>query len=47
MNGSAKTEMPLQPSGDNAMKTRDDAKMVIGAKTQALNTFADKNTVYQ
>lgn len=44
-NGSVKTDVPLQPAGGNAMKTKGNTKMVAGAKAQASITFADKNTV--
>ena len=44
-NGSKKTEVPLQPAGGNAMKTKGKTKMVAGANAQASITFADKNTV--
>ncbi|MDP2031274.1 MAG: hypothetical protein Q8K12_16695 [Thiobacillus sp.] len=45
MNGAVKTEVPLQPSGDNAMETRGDAKLAPGAKATAAITFADNKTV--
>lgn len=45
MNGTVKTEVPLQPSGDNAMETRGDAKLAPGAKATAAITFADNKTV--
>jgi len=45
MNGTVKTEVPLQPSGDNAMETNGDAKLAPGAKAIAAITFADNKTV--
>lgn len=45
MNGAVKTEVPLQPSGDNAMETKGDVKLAPGAKTIAAITFADNKTV--
>lgn len=45
MNGAVKTEVPLQPSGDNAMETRGDAKLAPSAKATAAITFADNKTV--
>jgi len=45
MNGAVKTEVPLQPSGDNAMETKGDAKLAPGAKAIAAITFADNKAV--
>jgi len=44
-NGAVKTELPLQPSGDNSMETKGDAKLTPGAKAVAAITFADNKTV--
>lgn len=44
LNGAEKTEVPLEPAGDNAMATKGDAKLVKGAKAIAALSFADKKT---
>lgn len=44
LNGTEKTEVPLEPAGDNTMATRGDAKLAKGAKAIASMTFADKKT---
>jgi hypothetical protein len=45
LKGSAKTELPLQPSGENALVAVGDAKLSAGDKAVASITFADKKTV--
>jgi len=45
LNGSEKTEVLLQPAGDNALETKGDAKLMKGAKVVASITFANKKTV--
>jgi uncharacterized Zn-binding protein involved in type VI secretion len=45
LNGSEKTEVPLEPVGDNTMVTKGEAKLPKGAKAIASMTFADKKTV--
>lgn len=45
LNGSEKTEAPLEPSGDNVLLTKDNAKLTAGSKAVASITFADKKTV--
>lgn len=42
LNGAEKTEVPLEPAGDNTMVTKGDAKLAKGAKAIAALTFADK-----
>lgn len=44
LNGAEKTEVALEPAGDNAMATKGDAKLAKGAKAIAAMTFADKKT---
>lgn len=43
--GAVKTEVPLQPGGDNSMETNGDAKLVPGTTAIAVITFADNKTV--
>lgn len=45
LNGAQKTEVPLEPAGDNTMAANGDAKLGKGAKAIATLTFADKKTV--
>ena len=45
LNGAEKSELALVPSGDNAMSTKGDAKLVKGSKAIASITFADKKAV--
>lgn len=45
LNGSEKTEVPLEPAGENTLITKSDAKLIAGAKAVALITFANKKTV--
>jgi hypothetical protein len=40
----AKTELALQPAGENAMETKSDAKVSGGAKAEATITFGDGST---
>lgn len=44
LNRSEKTEVPLEPAGDNTMVTKGEAKLAKGAKAIASVTFADKKT---
>lgn len=45
LNGGEKTEVPLEPAGDNTLVTKGEAKLVKGTKAIAAVTFADKKTV--
>jgi hypothetical protein len=45
LNGSEKTEVPLEPVGENTMVTKNETKLSKGTKAVALITFADKKTV--
>lgn len=45
LNGAEKTEVPLEPAGENTMVTKGEAKFGQGAKAIASMTFADKKTV--
>lgn len=45
LNGGKKSELALEPSGSNAMSTKEDAKLVKGSKAIASITFADKKLV--
>ena len=45
LNGADKTELPLEPSGENTLVTKGDAKLVKGTKAIAAVTFADKKMV--
>jgi uncharacterized Zn-binding protein involved in type VI secretion len=45
LNGTDKTEVPLESAGENTMITKGDAKLVKGAKAIASVTFSDKKTV--
>lgn len=45
LNGSEKTEVPLEPAGDNSLATKGTTKLDKGAKAIAAVTFADKRTV--
>jgi hypothetical protein len=42
LNGAEKTEVALEPAGDNTMVTKGDAKLGKGAKAIAALTFSDK-----
>lgn len=45
LNGAEKTEVALEPAGENTLVTKGDAKLSKGAKAIASLTFADKKTV--
>jgi hypothetical protein len=45
LNGKEKTEVPLAPSGTNAMTSSGDAKLSAGSKVIASMTLPDKRTV--
>ena len=45
LNGAEKTEVPLEPAGENTLVTKGEAKLVKGTKAIAAVTFADKKTV--
>lgn len=45
LNGAEKTEVPLQPSGENMLEAKGDAKLAKGAKAVASITFANKKTI--
>ena len=45
LNGAEKTELPLEPTGDNTLVANGDAKLTTGSKAVASVTFADKKSV--
>lgn len=45
LNGTEKTEVPLEPAGENTLATKGEVKLVKGSKAIAAVTFADKKTV--
>jgi uncharacterized Zn-binding protein involved in type VI secretion len=45
LNGAEKSELPLEPAGDNTLATKGEAKLAKGAKAIAALTFADKKAV--
>jgi hypothetical protein len=45
LNGKEKTEVPLAPSGTNAMTSSGDARLSAGSKVIASMTLPDKRTV--
>jgi uncharacterized Zn-binding protein involved in type VI secretion len=45
LSGSEKTEVPLEPAGDNTLATKGEARLAKGSKAIAAVTFADKKTV--
>lgn len=45
LNGAEKSEVPLEPKGDNTLVTGGDVKLSKGSKAVASVTFADKKTV--
>ncbi len=45
LNGTEKSEVPLEAAGENMMVTKGEAKLAKGAKAIASMTFADKTTV--
>ena len=45
LNGAEKSEVPLEPAGDNMLATKGEAKLGKDAKAIAAMTFADKNAV--
>ncbi len=44
LNGTEKTEVPLEPTADNILVSKSDVKLGTGAKAIASVTFADKKT---
>lgn len=45
LTGKEKSELPLEPVGENTLAAKGDAKLVKGAKAIASITFANKETV--
>lgn len=45
LNGTEKTELPLEAAGDNTLVANGDAKLTKGSKAVASVTFADKKSV--
>ena len=45
LNGAEKSELLLEPAGDNTLATKDEARLARGAKAIAALTFADKKAV--
>jgi len=45
LNGTEKTEVPLEAAGSNTLASKEDAKLAKGSKAIAALTFADKKTV--
>jgi hypothetical protein len=45
LNGTEKTEVPLEAAGSNTLATKEDAKLAKGSKAVAALTFGDKKTV--
>jgi hypothetical protein len=45
LNGTEKSELPLEPAGDNTLVTKGDAKLGKGIKAIAALAFADKKAV--
>lgn len=45
LNGAEKSEVPLEPAGDNMLTTKGEAKLGKGTKAIAALTFADKKAV--
>lgn len=45
LNGTAKSELPLEPAGENKLAAKGNAKLAKGAKAIASITFANKETV--
>jgi hypothetical protein len=45
LNGAEKSEVPLEPAGDNTLATKGEVKLGKGAKAIAALTFADKKAV--
>lgn len=45
LNGAEKTEVALEPAGENAVATKGEAKLGKGSKAIATVTLADKKTV--
>lgn len=45
LNGTQKTEVVLEPAGDNTLVSKAETKLVKGTKAIAAVTFADKKTV--
>lgn len=45
LNGAEKTEVPLEPAGENTLASKGEATLAKGSKAIAAVTFADKKTV--
>lgn len=45
LNGAEKTEVALEPAGENTLVSKGEAKLVKGTKAIAAVTFVDKKTV--
>lgn len=45
LNGTEKSEVPLEPAGENMLVTKGDAQLAKNAKAIVAVTFADKKTV--
>jgi hypothetical protein len=45
LNGTEKTEVPLEAAGENTLATKGEAKLAKGSKAIAAMTFADRKTV--
>jgi hypothetical protein len=45
LNGAEKSEVPLQPVGENTLEAKGVTKLIPGAKAVATITFVDKKTV--
>lgn len=45
LNGAEKTEVTLEPAGENTLATKGEAKLAKGSKAVASVTMADKKTV--
>jgi hypothetical protein len=45
LNGAEKSEVPLEPAGENTLATKGEVKLGKGVKAIAALTFADKNAV--
>ena len=45
LNGTEKTEVALNPVGENQLESKENVKLTAGAKVVAMITFADKKTV--
>lgn len=45
LNGKEKSEVPLEPAGENALASKGDVKLVSGTKAIAMITLADKKAL--